>query len=555
MVYPILNSLKNTAQLRLLPVSQLADLCQELRQFVQAKTQTKAGHIKSSLGVTELTVALHYVFNTPKDILIWDVGHQAYVHKILTQRKDNFNSNRLKGGLSGFTSRAESPFDPFGAGHSSTSISALAGFHKASILRQEIRQHIAVIGDGALTGGMAFEALNYLGEQQSNCLIILNDNQSSIDANVGALQKMGTYAAFAESLGWQFFEEKQGNNAEALCKTLKELKDKPGPKLLRVSTQKGMGFMAPKAAENNTPTPVSYQSIFGQTVLTLMQNNPKLVVLSPAMLSGANLGAAQKAFPQRVIDVGIAEQHVVTMAAGLAADGFFPLIHLYSTFAQRALDQIIHDFALQKLPGLICLDRAGLVGADGATHHGAFDISLLASIPNLKIMAPATATIFSAQLEAALLENTLSVIRFPKASLAFASAPLGDASAAPHWWKKGAEKCLVSFGSLAEEAQTAVENTPYAHLNIPVLAPFPKKELAALLAPFKVVLSIEENTAAGGLGAALQSLLTNTNLAFQHRALTLPHRFVAHGSRAQLLADCGLDARAIVNALEAPLLQ
>jgi 1-deoxy-D-xylulose-5-phosphate synthase len=550
MAYALLNTLHSPVDLRALPVAQLPALCAELRAFLQNQTQTKEGHIKSSLGVTELTVALHFVFNTPKDILIWDVGHQAYVHKIITDRKNKFATNRKKGGLSGFTSRKESPYDPFGAGHSSTSVSALTGFWKAAQISKVQRQHLAVIGDGALTGGMAFEALNYLGEQGANCLIILNDNQSSIDPNVGALQKNNSYAQFAQSLGFQYFEEAAGNSAASLVQTLTKLKNTSGPKFLKVRTQKGLGYRPQPPAPAAEPE-TTFQSVFGQEVMALLRQNPKLVVISPAMLSGANLAAVKKAFPKRVLDVGIAEQNAVTMAAGLAADGYFPLIHLYSTFAQRAIDQIIHDLALQNLPALICLDRAGIVGADGPTHHGAFDVSLLSSLPHLEMMAPGTALNFKNQLREAITKALCTVIRYPKDAIGFEQSPLkNDHTQKPHWWKKGKRKCVVSSGSLAAEAQHAVVDTSFAHLHVPALRPFPAQELQNLLAGFDEIVSVEENMAAGGLGSQLQGQYAAGLLKGSHQVLSLPAKFVSHGTRPQLLEEVGLSAAAIFKKLQ-----
>jgi len=549
MAFPLLDTISSPVQLRSLAPSKLAALCQELRQFLLEKTRTKAGHIKSSLGVTELTVALHYVYKTPKDILIWDVGHQAYVHKIITDRKDRFHTNRLKNGITGFTNRQESPFDPFGAGHSSTSVSALAGFWKAGQLSQKQRKYVAVIGDGALTGGMAFEALNYLGEQQANCLIILNDNKSSIDPNVGALNHLNSYQAFAESLGFSFHEVTAGNDVQALVNVLQDLKKHKGPVFLKVRTQKGLGFRTFESHLKKTEVK-TFQNLFGQKVHHLMAQDPRVVVLSPAMLSGADLKLAQAAFPERVIDVGIAEQHVVTMAAGLAADGYYPIVHLYSTFAQRALDQIIHDVVLQKLPVLFCLDRAGLVGADGPTHHGVFDISLLASLPHLELWAPASGLALAEQLEHCVSQRKLAAIRYPKDEVAYEIPPLDSTSLAPSWWKKGHTRCVVSYGSLAAQAQAAVQNSEYAHLNIPCLKPFPAQVLQSLLAPFQKLITVEENMAQGGLGACVQQMIAQGSWSGTHRALGLPDQFVGQGSRQELLTDCQLDAAGIAAALK-----
>lgn len=540
----LLDRLNNVQDSRALELKDLPRLCEELRAFILNQTQTKEGHIKSSLGVTELTVLVHYLFNTPNDILIWDVGHQAYVHKVITDRKSVFSGNRVKGGISGFTNRSESPFDPFGAGHSSTSISALAGFCKADQLNKNKRERIAIIGDGALTGGMSFEALNFLGEEQADCIVILNDNASSIDQNIGALQKFGSYKAFAEALGFKFYKEEKGNNIEALHTSLQKVKAAKGPRFVHIQTQKGLGYTELEKQKSNKAT---FQKAFGESVLELLANNAKTVVLSPAMLSGANLTEAKKQFPNRVIDVGIAEQHCVTMAAAMAAAGFIPICHLYSTFSQRAADQIIHDVALQNLPVIFALDRAGLVGEDGATHHGFFDVSLFSAVPNLALAAPATYSDVHGMLKHFVELKQAAVIRYPKAKVMEMVTP--DVLK-PRWFKKGREKCIVSFGALALEAQKAVQESSYAHLNIPVLKPLPKEaELSAILNDFELIVSVEENMASGGLAMFLSQLVAHGKLNTKLKPLSLPNEFVSHASRQELLRDCGLDARGISEAL------
>lgn len=533
----LLQKVEFPSDIRVFSIAQLEALCHELRAFIQATTKTKEGHIKSSLGVTELTVALHYFFNTPDDILIWDVGHQAYVHKVLTGRKNQFASNRQKNGIAGFTLSAESVYDPFGAGHSSTSISAIAGFWKADQLSGRNRQRVAVIGDGGLTGGMAYEAMNYLGEQKANCWVFLNDNQRSIDKNIGALQHYDSYQDFAESLGFVQYEA-DGHNISDLLEVMNRLSKFKGPKFIRVVTEKGKGFSAHSAsAQPEAPT---FQQAFGFSIINLLKKHEDLVVISPAMLSGAGLLEAQQQFPERVIDVGIAEQHAVTMAAALAAAGKKVICHLYSTFAQRAADQIIHDVALQKLPVVFALDRAGLVGEDGATHHGVFDVSLFSGIPNLAQAAPLSGDDLDFQLNHFLRERKSALIRYPKA--AYNNKVAIRLQLEPRWLQDGSKKCLVSYGAVASEAQAAVAGTSFAHLNIPQLQPISAELLCEMLEGFQEIITVEDNSAAGGLGEKIAALIAEGKISAKLIKRSVPHRFVAHGKRSELLEECGLDA-------------
>jgi len=544
MTYPILEKLNSPADLRLLDSHQLEELAAELRRFIQEQTRTKAGHIRSSLGVVELSIALHYHFNTPEDILIWDVGHQAYAHKVLCERRSIFQSNRQKGGISGFTKRSESAYDPFGAGHSSTSISALAGFVKAAQLEGNPRKHVAVIGDGALTGGQAFEALNYLGDLGADCLVILNDNKGSIDPNVGALQKLNSYQAWAESLGFQYHTCEAGNSMADLLAKLKELNNLSGPLFLHVQTEKGLGYNE-VIERKGSPAAPSFQSVFGETIFELLETEPKLVVLSPAMLSGAQLLEAQKAFPERVIDVGIAEQNVVTMAAGLAASGFKPLVHLYSTFAQRALDQIIHDVALQQLPVVFVLDRAGFVGEDGPTHHGVFDQALLADIPNMRLMAPAGARALKAMLSEALQAEGPIVIRYPKASFDLQTDDLWQGMQA-HWWRQSAKaSAILSYGSLASLAQKAAETKDWSHLHIPQFRPLDQPHLVELLAFYQRLILVDENPAGGSLHRDLLALLQSGKLKAEYQAVLIDKPFSEHAPRVEQLAASGFSLESL----------
>lgn len=550
MSYPILEHINSPQDLRALKLEALSLLAEELRGFIQGETKTKAGHIKSSLGAVELSIALHYYFNTPEDILVWDVGHQAYVHKVLTGRRQAFKTNRQQGGISGFTRRTESAYDPFGAGHSSTSISALAGFMKGAQLKGLKRNHIAVIGDGALTGGQAFEALNFLGEQKEDCLIILNDNQGSIDPNIGALQAFDSYQAWAEALGFQYHRCEKGNDVLCIINCLEELQAAQGPKLFHIRTQKALGYQVTKDRKT-APAPPSYQEVFGAYAMRKLENDPKFVVLSPAMLAGANLKAAQAAFPERVIDVGIAEQHVVTMAAALAAEGFKPLVHLYSTFAQRAADQIIHDVALQNLPVTFIIDRAGYVGEDGPTHHGVFDQSLFADIPNLHLAAPSGGRALQGMLDWALESVEAPVLlRYPKANYALEMDAFWQ-SYRPHWWHKAsAERVIISYGAMAEVAQRTAQEMDWGHLHLPVFRPFPEGDFCMEIREAKRIVLLDENPSGGSVQQDINRLVAEGALKAQFNSLSLPRSFSEHAERDQQLKEAGLDRNSLRRILE-----
>lgn len=550
MSYPLLTKLNDPSDLRKLDPLDLPALAEDLRRFIQEETQTKEAHIRSSLGVVELSIALHYCFNTPEDILIWDVGHQAYAHKVLTGRRTNFHTNRQKGGISGFTKRSESSYDPFGAGHSSTSISALAGFIKSAQLQGHSRRHVAVIGDGALTGGQAFEALNFLGSEQAPCLVILNDNQGSIDPNVGALQALGSYREWASSLGFKYLFEEQGNNLQALLKIINEAQSTEGPVFLHLHTEKGRGFRQ-DIQRKKAPSAPSFQADFGSFILARLAQDPKLVVLSPAMLAGANLLEAKAAFPNRVIDVGIAEQHVVTMAAGLAADGMKPLVHLYSTFAQRAFDQIVHDVVLQSLPVIFIFDRAGLVGEDGPTHHGLYDQSMLADLPNIRIGASANGKALKAMLNWAFddLQGPL-FLRYPKDSYRQEHEDLWR-SYRPHWWHEASkEKVLISYGSTASLVQEAATQSAWGHLHLPVFRPVPEGDIREQLRQAKRVVLVDENPSGGSMDADLRKLIAEEYPAIAYRAHLLPREFQDHDSRAGQLNRAGLGLAGLLKSLE-----
>lgn len=546
----ILDRINTPFDLRKLSVEELPSLCDELRSYLQSTTDEKEGHIRSSLGVTELTVALHYSLNTPKDILIWDVGHQAYIHKIITGRKQAFNTNRQKDGLAGFTSRQEGDYDPFGAGHSSTSISAAAGFALADKLRKNVdRNVVAVIGDGAITGGMSFEALNYLGEAKLNVLVILNDNKSSIDQNRGALAEQNNYRSYCDSLGIDFLGECDGHDMTHLVEVLNDAKQQKGPRLLKVNTIKGKGR---NPSSTTTPAPPGFQQVFAQSLLDLMRKNEKVVVISPAMLSGGGLSALASEYPDRCIDVGIAEQHAVTLAAGLAADGMVPVVHLYSTFAQRAYDQIIHDVALQNLHVIFAIDRAGLVGRDGNTHHGVFDPGFFNTIPNLQICSPVNSTLLSDALQSAVDGSLPTIIRFPKNQLNPVLEQIGmeDMGEGVNALSPiGGDIAVISFGIIAANVQEAITGLSVTHYNLNKLKPFPQKAIRDLAKSHRVFVTVEENSARGGLADSLRAFFSESRIETRVLSLSLPDSFVGHASRSELLKDLDLDPLSIRKAL------
>ncbi len=544
----ILDKINLPEDLKSLSIAELSQLSAELRDFIQSTTKAKAGHVKASLAVSELTVALHYVFNAPEDILIWDVGHQAYIHKVLTGRKSQFHTNRLKGGISGFTKTSESEYDPFGAGHSSTSISAAVGFAMGSRLAKSQRKQIAVIGDGAITGGMSFEALNYLGEQKLDVLIILNDNESSIDENVGALAAYGNYGAYCTGLGIEYLGEVEGHNMAALVENLQSAKEKTAPRLLRVKTRKvnAPSVAIPIKSDNAT----TFQEVFADAMIEMATANNKLVAITPAMLSGSGLDGIKEKFPDRAFDVGIAEQHAVTMAAGLAADGFIPVVHLYSTFSQRAYDQIIHDVVLQGLHVIFCLGRAGLVGADGATHHGAFDPGFLNTIPGLTIAAPMDGVALQTVLNSAVKGTGAWVIRYPKSTCRFLRNTLKVKPSKIRQLKEGKQKAVLSFGAIGATVMDALSNSDFAHYDVTYLKPLDQDSLFAIANKFKEVITVEENSARGGLGDAVRAFYAEKGIDIKVKSLALPDRFIEHGTMEELHQLCGLDKKSILRFIE-----
>lgn len=618
----LLSKINLPEDLRKLDASQMFDVSQELRQFIVDSVSLYGGHFGASLGVVELTVALHYVFNTPKDQLVWDVGHQAYGHKILTGRKDQFHTNRLYKGLSGFPKRTESEYDTFGVGHSSTSISAALGMAEASkILNEKDKHHIAVIGDGSMTGGMAFEALNNAGVSNSNILVVLNDNNMSIDPNVGALKeylldittsktynklrdevwnllgKMSKFGANAqeiaskveagvkatmlknsnlfESLNFRYFGPIDGHDVDHLVSVLQDLKDIPGPKILHCVTKKGKGFKfseegnetlwhAPGTFDKvtgeifkktiTTPQAPKYQDVFGHTATELAKQNDKIVGVTPAMPSGCSMKIMMDEFPDRTFDVGIAEQHAVTFSAGMATQGLLPICNIYSSFMQRAYDQVIHDVCIQNLNVMICLDRAGVVGADGPTHHGAYDIAYMRSIPNMTLSAPMNEHELRNLMYTAQLDNMGPfTIRYPRGQGVF-----------PEWRNKmerievgtgrkiqsGSKLAILSLGhpgNFAVEAckKLIVDGITPAHYDMRFVKPLDEKMLHEIFTNFDKVVTIEDGCIQGGFGSAVIEFMADNGYSCSIKRLGIPDKFIEHGTPEQLHAECHYDANAI----------
>ncbi len=547
----ILENINTPQDLKHLDLSELIDLSQELKDFVKATTSVKKGHIESSLTVTELTVSLHYLLNTPDDILYWDVGHQAYIHKILTGRKNSFHTNRDKGGLSGFPHSDESEYDLFTTGHSSTSISAVTGVAISDRLKGMTRRHVAVIGDGALTGGMAFEALNYLGEHSEDVLIILNDNNSAIDKNVGGLSAHANYHDYFKSLGLNYLGETNGQNVMQLVPNLKTAIDEKGARVLRVITKQER-----IDSDNSSAELKGYTKSFIDTLSHLAQSNQEIVAISPAMLSGSGLDVFKKEFPERCFDVGIAEQHAVTLSAGMAKAGKVPICHLYSTFSQRGLDQIIHDVALQNAHVIFMLDRAGLVGNDGATHHGVFDVAMLSGIPNLQILAPASSTELSKMLEWAIDQNGPIVIRFPRTggALPATHAPKTIIANRMEQLSVGNGKvAVVNFGFLLGEIQESLKEFEAASVslyNIRFAKSLASEDLK-MIAKHQTVWFIEDSQKRGGVGEYLAQQLFELGYQGQYFHSGLPDAFIEHGTMQELYAQYDLTHIAFSKKLKA----
>ena len=516
--------------LRSMDIPQLEDLAQDVRAFIQQENQDKPGHIKSSLGAVELAVALHHVLDTPHDLLIWDVGHQAYAHKVLTGRAGDLKTMRSRHGLSGFPNRKESDYDVFGTGHSSTSLSALAGMAAADALSGVKRRYAAVMGDGALTAGQAFEALNHIGEAGFPILLILNDNQRSIDANVGGLQDGGRYQSFFESLGWTYAHEPAGNSIPLMLKALRRWKETArGPYVLHVETEHGLGYTLP-------PAPVAagdpdWQEALCDILVDLARHDEKLVVVTPAMTSGSGLKRFAQAFPGRLFDVGIAEQHAVTFAAGLAAQGYRPLCHLYSTFAQRAMDQVIHDVALQNLPVTFLIDRSGLVGEDGPTHHGTLDVQLLSAIPGMVVSAPVDADDLEGQLRAAVQHAGPWAIRIPRGGTAghrSGSSNAGIQVGKGLCIREGTGVAGLVFGPLYREQGW----NPDALYNLRFAKPLDEALLARVFAAHEDIVLLDDGHSL--LGESIATLAVQAGYAGRLTVRRLPDAFIPHGKRVAL---------------------
>ena len=622
----LLSKINSPNDLKELPKEQMQQVVDELRQYIIDVVSIHGGHFAASLGVTELSVALHYVFNTPYDQLVWDVGHQAYGHKILTGRRDAFPTNRKYNGLSGFPKRSESEYDTFGVGHSSTSISGALGMAMASHYKGETdKQHIAIIGDGSMTAGMAFEAMNHAGVEKSNLIIILNDNGISIDPNVGALKEyltdittshtynkvrddvwnllgklpvgktftrgmaakltdglkgmVSSSSNLFEALKLRYFGPIDGHNVNKLIETLQDLKDIPGPKILHIKTVKGKGYElaekdqtkwhAPGLFDKVTgiiakkvyeiPQPPKYQDVFGHTIIELAEKNAKIMAVTPAMPSGSSLKFMMDKMPDRAFDVGICEQHAVTLSAGMATQGLRVFCNIYSTFMQRAYDMVIHDVAIQKLPVIFCLDRAGLVGEDGPTHHGCYDIAYMRCVPHMIVSAPMNEgelrdLMYTAQLE----KNTMPFsIRYPR----------GEGTM-PEWrtemkeieigtgrkLKDGDDVAILSFGHPGNSAAEAIRDVKKdginaAHYDMRFAKPIDEAMLHEVFSKYQKIITVEDGTVIGGFGSAVLEFMSQHNYHATVKIMGIPDRLVEHGTPKQLYAEIGIDANGIANML------
>ena len=607
---PLLDGIDWPADLRRCKASDLGPIALELRQFLIDTVASTGGHLAANLGTVELTLALHYVFDTPRDRIVWDVGHQAYAHKILSGRRAAMATLRQHGGIAGFPKRDESEYDAFGTGHSSTSISAAAGMALAAAQSGRDNRHVAVIGDGAMTAGMAFEALNHVGDLDCDLLVILNDNEMSISRNVGAmsqylarllsgalystvregskkvLEYMPPVKAFArraeehvkgmitpgtlfEELGFRYFGPVDGHDVDGLVTMLGNLRDIEGPRMLHIVTHKGHGYapaeddpcryhgvgqFSPEAgiATSSKAKPPTYTDIFGTWLCDQARADARLMAITPAMREGSGLVKFSEEFPKRYFAVGIAEQHAVTLAAGMACEGLRPVVAIYSTFLQRAMDQVIHDVALQNLPVLFAIDRAGIVGPDGPTHAGTFDISLLRSIPNLVLMAPADETECRQMLSTGYAHDGPTAVRYPRGGgpgrlpgNSLDTLPIGTARRE----RKGQRIALLSFGPLLDVVMTVGEELDATVVNMRFIKPLDTTLLAALARSHERFVTVEDHVVAGGAGSAVLEWLAAEGLTLPCLTLGLPDRFTQHGSRERLLADHGLDARGILEAI------
>jgi 1-deoxy-D-xylulose-5-phosphate synthase len=626
---PLLTNINLPPDLKKLNLDELPKLCEEIRQFIIEVMSENPGHLGASLGAVELAVALQYVYNTPYDKIIWDVGHQAYAHKILTGRKGRFETIRTYKGISGFPKMSESEYDAFGVGHSSTSVSAALGMAVAAKLSgQTDRHHVAVIGDGAMTGGMAMEALNNAGVSNANLMVILNDNQIAIDKNVGAIKDyladivtsrtynrvrdkiwlaMGGGTKYGknsraivkqlgnavkttllrsgnlfEAFNFRYFGPVDGNDVIRLVKLLKDMNDIKGPKLLHIHTIKGKGFEkaekdqtvyhAPGVFDRKTGTiredkcqglAPKYQTVFGRTIIELAEENPKIVGITPAMSTGCSLSMMMAKMPDRTFDVGIAEQHAVTFSAGLAASGYVPFCNIYSTFMQRGYDQVIHDVALQKLNVVFCLDRGGLVGEDGATHHGAYDLAYLRCIPNMIVASPMNEEELRNMMFTAQQSNMGPfAIRYPKGrgvmqkwKTPMVPMEVGKGKII----REGNDAAIITLGhvgNFAVEACAALEKKGHsvAHYNLRFLKPLDEEMLHAIFARFTKIITVEDGSVMGGMGSAVLEFMTDHNYTSKVQRLGIPDKFIEQGTVAELHHECGFDTEGIIRCTEAMIL-
>ncbi len=626
---PLLSRINDPSDLKPLDAVQLVQLSEELRQFIIDNVSVYGGHFGASLGVVELTIALHHVFNTPYDQLVWDVGHQAYGHKILTGRRDVFHTNRMYRGISGFPKRSESDYDTFGVGHSSTSISAALGMAVASQYQGiHDKQHIAIIGDGALTGGIAFEAMNHAGVADTNLLIVLNDNCMSIDPNVGALKdyltdittsqtynkvredvwkllgKISTFGKSAqevvskletsikafllknsnlfESLNLRYFGPVDGHDVNHLVSVMNDLKKIPGPKILHCITVKGKGFSLAEKDQTkwhapgkfdkltgeirkkifDTPQPPKYQQVFGHTLVELAEQNDKIVGITPAMPSGSSMNIMMQAMPDRAFDVGIAEQHAVTFSAGLATQGLIPFCNIYSTFMQRAYDQVIHDVCIQKLPVIFCLDRAGLAGADGPTHHGAYDLAYMRCIPNMVVSAPMNeAALRNLMYTATLYREGPFSIRYPRGQGVMPAwrTPLEDIPVGKGILiQEGEEVAILTIGHVGNYAIEACqvleeEGLHPAHYDMRFVKPLDEALLHEVFTRFDKVITVEDGCLMGGFGSAVLEFMADNGYSVAVKRLGIPDKVIEHGEQPELHHECGYDADAIAHEVRAML--
>lgn len=622
---PLLKTIDSPEDLKKIPQEQLLQVCEELRQYIIDVVSTHGGHFAASLGVVELSVALHYVYNTPYDQLVWDVGHQAYGHKILTGRRDNFFTNRKINGLSGFPKRSESEYDTFGVGHSSTSISAALGMAIAAKYKGEDRKSVAIIGDGSMTAGMAFEAMNHAGVTDSDMLIILNDNCMSIDPNVGALKEyltdislsasynkfkddvwkalgklpigksfsramagkfadslkgmISNSANLFESLKLRYFGPIDGHNITKLVETLKDLRKIPGPKILHIVTVKGKGYSLAESdqtkwhapglfdkitgeiykAKFDLPQPPKYQDVFGNTLVELAEKNDKIMGVTPAMLSGSSMKIMMEAMPNRTFDVGICEQHAVTLSAGMATQGLRVFCNIYSSFMQRAFDQVVHDVAIQDLPVTFCLDRAGLVGEDGPTHHGAYDIAYFRGIPNLILSAPMNEQELRNLMYTSQLDKTTHpfVIRYPRGNGVMSDwqKPLQEIQIGKgRKLRDGKDIAILSYGHPGNFAAAAIrevanEGLDIAHYDMRFVKPLDEELLHEIFSHYSKVITVEDGTVKGGFGSAVLEFMAEHNYKADVRILGIPDEIVEHGTLKELYAACQYDAASIANTL------